>query len=99
MEEQRLRRAIFEGNSPNVQQILQQPGFNSGWMALHIAAISGHVAILQAILQLEAVNVNLRSVGGNAPLHACSVSDSNALHVACASSQTNFMLSPFSPLK
>ena len=74
--ERQLRRAIFEGDLPTVQWILQQPrrvnvkAFNENdFTALHFATISGHVAIVQAILQVDGVNVNARTVTGCTPLH------------------------------
>ena len=75
---EQLRDAVFAGNLPTVRRILQQPpggGFNvnagdeGGFTALHAAVDGDHVAILQAILQVEGVNLNVRTNRGLAPLH------------------------------
>jgi len=81
MEEQ-LRDAANQVDLPTVRRILQQPGVNfnvnagdenNGWTALHHAVFRRHLAIVQAILQVEGVNANARSGTGCTPLHlACS---------------------------
>jgi len=79
-----LRDAAMQGDLPTLLRILQQPagggfivnaGDPHGWTALHYAVCRGRLAIVQAILQVEGVNVNARKVGGFTPLHfaACSV--------------------------
>ena len=79
---EQLGPAIVEGDLPTVRRILHQPGFdvNAGFLggttvggltALHLAVYAGHLAIVQAILQVEGVNVNARTVAeGCTPLHA-----------------------------
>jgi len=74
-----LRHAIFDGDLPTVQRILQEPagggvnvnaGINEdGWTALHFSVARGHLRIVQAILQVGGVNVNVRTVTGLTPLH------------------------------
>ena len=44
-------------------------GFEDGWTALHIAVFKSYLAIVQAILQVEGVNVNARTGEGETPLH------------------------------
>ena len=86
MEEQ-FRRAASEGDLPTVQWILQQPdgGFNvnagneRGFTPLHVAVLRGHLAIVQAILQVEGVNLNVRNIAGTTPLHWVCLDSSNAL--------------------
>ena len=83
MEEQ-LSEAVRRLDLPAVRRILQQPpggGFNvnvnaykDGWTVLHDAINRDHLAIVQAILQVEGVNVNARvamrgNLGGDTPLH------------------------------
>jgi len=75
--ERQLRDAVLDGDLPSVRQILRQPGgvnVNAGnkygFAALHFAASRGHLAIVQAILQVNGVNVNARTEGaGCTPLH------------------------------
>jgi len=75
-----LKPPLKEGDQPTVQWILQQPGGvnvnaggeQNGWTALHLASLCGHVAIVQAILQVDGVHVNARTVEGVTHLHiAC----------------------------
>ena len=70
MEEQ-LRDAVFEDNLPTVRRILQGGAVNvnasaseDGWTALHWAVRISVVGIVQAILQVEGVNVNARTMEG-----------------------------------
>ena len=86
--ENQLLEATDANDVPTVLWILQQPGgvnVNArgeyGLTALHIAVLRGYSAIVQAILQAEGVNVNVRAVLGNiAPLHlACCGASSNSL--------------------
>ena len=73
MDEQ-LRDAFLEEDLPRVLRILQQPGFSvnqldwRGFAALHYAA-ECNVVFVQAILQIEGVNVNVRTVVGCTALH------------------------------
>jgi len=74
--EVQLRDAAVQGDLPTVQWILQQPGgvnlnagHHDGWTALHFAVFRGHLAIVQAILQADGVNVNATTVAGCTPLH------------------------------
>ena len=77
--ERQLRRAVLDQDLPTVRRILQQPGGGfinnvsatdtNGWTALHCAVYRGHLAIVQAILQVEGVNVNVKTVTGKTPLH------------------------------
>ena len=88
MEEQ-LRDAVFEGNLPTVRRILGGGFFNvnapvmneSGLTALHLAVYRGHLAIVQAILQVEGVNLNVRSNSGCAPLHSACCTDDHPLPI------------------
>ena len=89
MEEQLCDAAIL-GDLPTVRWILQQPGVDvnagdeDGWTALHFAVFRGpHLAIVQAILQVEGVNVDVRTISGCTPLHkaACLTSDDNPLPI------------------
>jgi len=59
--DRQLLRAAEEGDLPTVQWILQQPGGVNGdiGVALQFAVKRGHVAIVQALLQVEGVNVNV----------------------------------------
>ena len=79
-----LHRAAFQGNLPTVRRILQQQPSGGaavnvnaddedGWRALHFAVHRGHLAIVQAILQVEGVHLNVRNIEtGSTPLHmAC----------------------------
>ena len=59
-------------------------GTQGGWTALHFAVRLGHVAIVQAILQVEGVNLNVRTNRGIAPLHWARFDSSNALLVTQA---------------
>jgi len=74
-----LKPPLKEGDQPTVQWILQQPGGvnvnaggeQNGWTALHLASLCGH-AIVQAILQVDGVHVNARTVKCVKHLHiAC----------------------------
>jgi len=84
--EAQFRHAAYDGDLPTVQWILQQPGgvnVNEGTVlgltALHFAVYSGHLAIVQAILQVEGVNVNVTAIPGTrTPLHWVRVDSSNA---------------------
>ena len=85
--EAQLRDAVSQGDLPTVRRILQQPGGVNvnegrtfdGWTALHLAILSSHLAIVQAILQVEGVNLNVGTRSGSAPLHfACFADSSNA---------------------
>ena len=88
MQEQFLE-AASQGNLPTVQWILQQPGGvnvnagdQDGLTALHFAVCRGSVAIVQAILQVEGVNVNARTISDFAPLHlACFSRHANQLPI------------------
>jgi len=59
---------------PTLQNLLQQPGVNVNfaWInditALHFAAAKRHLAMVQAILQAEGVNVDVRDRYGATPL-------------------------------
>ena len=76
MEEQ-LRRAVFEGNLPTVQRILQQQpggvnvnaGIQASLTALHVAVWRGDFEIVQAIVRASGVNLNARDNSGITPLH------------------------------
>lgn len=69
-----LHRAVLNGNLPDVRRILQQDNVivNSagpnGMTALHYAASKRHLAMVQAILQAEGVEVNVRSGEIGTPL-------------------------------
>ena len=88
--EAQLRQAVWRQDLRTVQGILQQPvGFNDvnatdtiGWTALHSAVFEGHLAIVQAILQVEGVNVHARTVTGCTPLRIASrLSGANQLPI------------------
>jgi len=81
MEDQFIRAAI-RGDLPTVRRILQQPGgldVNAGdeesWTALHYAVFRSDLAIVQAILQEDGVNVNARTVTGCTPLRNSHLGD------------------------
>ena len=76
MDEQ-LRQAARGGDLPKLRRVLQQPGgvnVNAadyhGWTALHCAVHKGHLAIVQAILQVDGVNVNASLNDGETPLQS-----------------------------
>jgi len=87
--EAQLRNAVGERDLPTVQRILQQgvnvnAGDNQGWTALHraVSCGCGHLAIAQALLQVDGVNVNARTVTGTTPLHMASrLSGANQLPI------------------
>jgi len=72
--EVQLRGLAVRGDLPTVRRILQQSvnvnaGNEHGDTALHFAVLKGHIAIVQAILQVDGVNVDSRTLKGHTPLH------------------------------
>jgi len=83
---EQLGPAIVEGDLPTVRRILRGVDVNAGFWrdgltALHLAAFQDHLAIVQAILQVEGVNVNARKVGGHTPLHCACCNDDPPLPI------------------
>jgi len=74
-----LLQAVARDDLPAVRQILQQPGADVNRIiaviggismgALHLAATAGHLAIVQALLQANGVDVDARDSRGLTPLH------------------------------
>jgi len=90
MEEQFLD-AAKQGDVLTVRRILQQPGgvnVNAideyGWAALHYAVVDGHSAVVQAILQVDGVNLHIRSNNGFSPLHWAYNAGGNGLPIVQA---------------
>jgi len=76
-----LLQAVDEEDLPAVRWILQQPGVDvnrvfpvlndyvTSLTALHLATAAGHLAIVQALLQANGVDVDARDSRGLTPLH------------------------------